>query len=158
VRVSFDTNHRPALWPLARARAVMTEAIRLADICLPSRDDAVALFRRDEPDAIVDRCLALGAGIVALKLGARGAVVADAANRHALPAFPCRPVDATGAGDTFGGAFVARLVAGDDLAAAGRYAACAAELSTEGCGAVAPIPAADAVQRALAAAARPSAR
>jgi 2-dehydro-3-deoxygluconokinase len=152
VRVSFDTNHRPKLWPVARARAVMTEAIRLADICLPSWDDAAAIFGLDEPDAIVDRCLALGAGTVALKLGARGALVADAAHRHLVPAFPCRPVDATGAGDTFGGAFVARLVAGDDLAAAGRYAACAAALSTEGYGAVGPIPTADAVRRALAAA------
>jgi 2-dehydro-3-deoxygluconokinase len=136
----------------------MTEAIRLADICLPSRDDAAAIFGLAEPDAIVDRCLALGAGIVALKLGARGAIVADAAQRHAVAAFPCRPVDATGAGDTFGGAFVARLVAGDGLEAAGRYAGCAAALSTEGYGAVEPIPTADAVQRALAAATQPAER
>jgi 2-dehydro-3-deoxygluconokinase len=152
VRVSFDTNLRPKLWPLPRARAVMTEAIRLADICLPSWDDAVAILGLEEPEAIVDRCLALGAGIVALKLGARGAIVADASQRHRIAAFACRPVDATGAGDTFGGAFVARLVAGDDLAAAGRWAACAAALSTEGLGAVEPIPSADAVRRALAAA------
>jgi 2-dehydro-3-deoxygluconokinase len=151
-RVSFDTNHRPALWPLPRARALTAEAIRLADICLPSRDDALALFGREDPDAIVDHCLALGARIVALKLGANGALVADGAQRHRIAPFPCRPVDATGAGDTFGGAFVARLVAGDGLAEAGRYAAAAAALSTEGFGAVAPIPRAEAVRRALAAA------
>jgi 2-dehydro-3-deoxygluconokinase len=58
-------------------------------------------------------------------------------------------VDATGAGDTFGGAFVARLVAGDSLRDAGRYAAAAAALSTQGFGAVAPIPHADAVRAAL---------
>jgi 2-dehydro-3-deoxygluconokinase len=56
------------------------------------------------------------------------------------------PVDATGAGDAFGGAFVARLVAGDDLERAGRYGAATAALSTEGYGAVAPIP--HAAQRA----------
>jgi 2-dehydro-3-deoxygluconokinase len=152
VRVSFDTNLRLKLWPLARARAVTAEAIRLADICLPSHEDAVALFGRDDPDAIVDHCLALGARIVALKLGAHGALVADGAQRHRIAPFPCRPVDATGAGDTFGGAFVARLVAGDGLADAGRYAAAAAALSTEGYGAVAPIPNAEAVRRSLAAA------
>ena len=62
---------------------------------------------------------------------------------------PCQPVDATGAGDAFGGAFVARLVAGDALAQAGRYAAAAAALSTEGYGAVAPIPHAARVRAAL---------
>ena len=54
---------------------------------------------------------------------------------------PADAVDATGAGDTFGGAFVARRVAGDGLREAGEYAAVAAALSTEGYGAVAPIPA-----------------
>ena len=62
---------------------------------------------------------------------------------------PCRPVDATGAGDAFGGAFVARIVAGDDLETAGRYAAATAALSTEGYGAVAPIPRAAQVRAAL---------
>jgi 2-dehydro-3-deoxygluconokinase len=60
-------------------------------------------------------------------------------------------VDATGAGDTFGGAFVARLVAGDALVAAARYAAAAAALSPEGYGAVEPIPHAARVREALAA-------
>jgi 2-dehydro-3-deoxygluconokinase len=100
----------------------------------------------------VDHCLALGARVVALKLGERGAIVASATERHRIAPFPCRPVDATGAGDTFGGAFVARLVAGDGLAAAGRYAAAAAALSTQGYGAVAPIPRAEQVRAALAAA------
>ena len=93
---------------------------------------------------------ALGAKTVALKLGERGAIVADAGQRHRIAPFACKPVDATGAGDTFGGAFVARLIAGDALADAGRYAAAAAALSTEGYGAVAPIPRAAEVRAALA--------
>lgn len=149
-RVSFDTNLRLKLWPVARARAVMTEAMRLADICLPSYDDVHALTGETDPDAVVDHCLRLGARIVALKLGAEGALVADARQRHRIAPHPCRPVDATGAGDTFGGAFVARLIAGDSLPDAGRYAAVAAALSTEAYGAVDPIPGAVAVRRALA--------
>jgi 2-dehydro-3-deoxygluconokinase len=58
-------------------------------------------------------------------------------------------VDATGAGDTFGGAFVARWVAGDTLLEAGRYAATAAALSTQGYGAVEPIPRRSQVEQAL---------
>ena len=150
VRVSFDTNLRTKLWPIELARAVMTEAIRACDICLPSHDDLAAVTGLSEPDALIDHCLGLGAAVVALKVGAQGAWVADANQRVHIAPHPCRPVDATGAGDTFGGAFVARLLAGDSLEAAGRYAAVAAALSTEGFGAVEPIPTAAAVRAAMA--------
>jgi 2-dehydro-3-deoxygluconokinase len=152
VKVSFDTNLRLKLWPLDRARAVMSDVMRLAHICLPSYEDVSAITGLTEPQAIVDHCLRLGAEVVALKLGERGAIVASAQERHVIAPFPCQPVDATGAGDTFGGAFVARLVAGDGLLAAGRYAAAAAALSTQGYGAVAPIPHAAAVRAAMEAA------
>jgi 2-dehydro-3-deoxygluconokinase len=149
-KVSFDTNLRLKLWSIERARAVMSDVMRLADICLPSHDDVQAITGIEDDDALVDHCLRLGAKTVALKLGERGAIVADAGQRHRIEPFPCRPVDATGAGDAFGGAFVARLIAGDPLAEAGRYAAATAALSTEGYGAVAPIPRAAEVRAALA--------
>jgi 2-dehydro-3-deoxygluconokinase len=147
--VSFDTNLRLKLWSIDRARAVMNDVIARCDICLPSYDDVVAITGLTEADALVDHCLRLGAKTVALKLGAEGALVADASRRVRIAPHACTPVDATGAGDTFGGAFVARLVAGDDLEAAGRYAAVAAALSTEGYGAVDPIPTAARVREAL---------
>jgi 2-dehydro-3-deoxygluconokinase len=149
VRVSFDTNLRLKLWPLERARPAIEKAIGCADICLPSHDDLMALTGLSEPEAMLDHCLALGAGVVALKCGAQGAWVADRSRRIRIAPHPCHAVDATGAGDAFGGAFVARLVAGDDLERAGRYAAATAALSTEGYGAVAPIPNAERVLAAL---------
>lgn len=149
VRVSFDTNLRRQLWPLARARAVMREVLRQCQIALPSYDDIVPITELERPEAIVDHCLDLGAQVVALKLGTRGALVANATERHHIRAHPCRPVDSTGAGDVFGGAFVARLLAGDSLLAAGRYAAVTAALSTQGHGTIGPIPRAVAVRKAL---------
>lgn len=149
VAVSFDTNLRRKLWPLARARALIGDLIGQSDICLPSLDDLQVLTGLSDPDAIADHCLRLGARTVALKLGAAGALVADAGQRHRIAPHPCHCIDATGAGDTFGGAFVARRVAGDGLREAGEYAAVAAALSTEGWGAVAPIPDAAAVRRAM---------
>ena len=148
--VSFDTNLRLKLWPLDRARAVMGDVMRRCTICLPSHEDVSAITGLSRPQAIVDHCLALGARVVALKLGSQGAIVASPSERHTIAPFACRPVDATGAGDTFGGAFVARLIAGDSLLDAGRYAAAAAALSTQGYGAVAPIPRAATVRAALA--------
>lgn len=149
VQVSFDTNLRLKLWGVTRARGVITEAIRQCDICLPGYEDMVALTGMKDDDEIVDHCLSLGARVVALKLGERGALVASANERHRIAPHPCRPVDATGAGDTFGGAFVSRLIAGDGLLQAARYAGVAAALSTEGFGAVEPIPRKSQVLKAL---------
>ena len=148
--VSFDTNLRLKLWGRDRARAVILDAMSLSDICLPSLDDVAALTGIADPDRLVDLALGRGAEVVALKLGREGALVADASARHRIPPYPVTAVDATGAGDTFGGAFVARRLAGDDLLAAGRYAAVAAALSTTGYGAVDPIPRRERVEAALA--------
>jgi 2-dehydro-3-deoxygluconokinase len=151
VAVSFDTNLRLKLWSLDLARAVTESALRRCTIALPSYDDMTVLTGLSAPDAIVDHCLALGARTVALKLGADGAIVADSQQRNRIAPHRCTPVDATGAGDTFGGTFIARVVAGDSPLEAGRYAAVAAALSTEGYGAVEPIPRAADVRRAMAA-------
>jgi len=148
--VSFDTNMRLRLWSKERARGVITDMMGQCDVCLPSYDDVVVLTGIENEDALVDFALARGAKIVALKLGERGALVASATERHRIPAYPVTAIDATGAGDTFGGAFVTRLIRGDGLLAAGRYAAVAAAISTTGFGAVAPIPGAEQVKTALA--------
>ncbi|MEO1612160.1 MAG: PfkB family carbohydrate kinase, partial [Pseudomonadota bacterium] len=93
---------------------------------------------------------ALGAKIVALTIGAEGALLGDASGVSAIAPPQARAVDASGAGDCFDGAFLARLLAGDSPKAAADYAVTAAALSVEGYGAVAPIPTADAVAARLA--------
>jgi len=137
--VSFDTNLRLRLWPLARATAVIHAAIALADLVFPSLDDAQALTGLQAPDAIADFYLTL-CPVVMLKLGAEGLLVATREERRRIPGYKVPAVDATGAGDTLAGAFLARRVAGEDLWDAARYANAAAALSTTGYGAVAPIP------------------
>jgi 2-dehydro-3-deoxygluconokinase len=149
-RVAYDTNYRPRLWPITRAAAVIHAAIAQADIALPSLEDATALTGLAQPEAITDFYLRLGPPMVVLKLGAQGALLATAEGRVRIPPFPCTPVDGTGAGDTFCGSLLARLIAGDEPEAACRYAAAAAALKTEGYGAVAPIPREAAVRAAMA--------
>jgi len=148
--VSYDTNLRLSLWPLARARAVILATVGMADYCLPSLDDAASLTGLRDPDAVADELLRLGAKVVVLKLGAEGALVADPVRRVRLPGHAVELVDATGAGDCFDGAFLARVAAGDDPVEAARYANAAAALSVTGRGAVAPIPTAAAVRAFLA--------
>ncbi|MCX7271785.1 MAG: sugar kinase [Burkholderiales bacterium] len=140
VPVSYDLNHRARLWPAARAAAIARATIAQCDLFLPSLDEAAALFGIGSADALIDWSHALGARRVAVKAGAAGAVVSDGVSRVTIPGHPVTAIDATGAGDCFGGVLVARLVAGDPLADAARAACVAAALSTTGYGAVAPLP------------------
>jgi 2-dehydro-3-deoxygluconokinase len=149
VAVSYDTNLRLRLWPLDRARAVIHAAVALADILRPSMDDATHLTGLADPDRIVDFYLSMGPKIVALTLGSEGALIATRERREWMAPVRAKLVDATGAGDMFDGAFLAEYLRTGDPFAAGRYANVAAALSTEGYGAVAPMPRRAAVEKAL---------
>ena len=149
VAVSYDTNLRSRLWAIDRARAIIHAAAGLSDILKTSIEDAEQLVALDDADRIVDFYLGLGARIVALTLGRDGAIIATGDRRERIAARVVKPVDATGAGDMFAGAFLAEYLRTDDPFAAGRYANIAAALSTEGYGAVAPMPKRAAVEAAM---------
>lgn len=151
--ISFDSNLRLKLWPLARAKAMIGAVAALAEYFFPSLEDARALAGVDDADALVDWAHGLGARHVFLKLGAEGVIVSDGARRERLAAHRVNAVDATGAGDCFAGCALARIAAGDSIWDAARYANAAAALATTGFGAVAPLPRPDAVRALLGASA-----
>ncbi len=139
-KVAYDTNYRPRLWPPARAAAVMQAAIAQADYVFPGLEDAEAMLGLTDPDAILDHYLRLGPRVAVLKMGEAGAYFATPDRRVRLPPHRVDVVDATGAGDTLCGSFLARVLAGDEAEEATRYANVAAALKCTGYGAVAPIP------------------
>ena len=94
------------------------------DVFFPNNEEGQALTGESEPEAIA---AALGqcypAAMIVLKLDADGALVhRDGAATHVPPASAPSVVDATGAGDSFAGAFLARLIGGADPIEAARFA------------------------------------
>jgi len=150
VKVTYDPNLRLKLWELQRAKAVICATAAMSDHFLPSLDDVRRLSGLTDPEAIHDWCLALGAAAVTLKIGPDGVITGNGAKRQRIPGYRVNCVDATGAGDCFDGAFVARLAAGDSIFDAARYANAAAALTTTGYTAIAPIPRPAAVRELLA--------
>jgi 2-dehydro-3-deoxygluconokinase len=148
-KLSFDSNLRLKLWPLARARALIGAAAAAADYLFTSRDDARALSGLEEPEAQLDWAHRLGAKNVLLMCGAQGAIASDGAQRERISGFKVDAVDATGAGDCLCGATLARVAAGGSLFDAARYGNAAAALKTTAFGAVAPLPRPEAVRRLL---------
>ncbi|WP_333777314.1 carbohydrate kinase family protein [Streptomyces sp. IBSBF 3136] len=84
------------------------------DVLLPSRDEACLLTGLTEPGDAAAKLSRLVPLVVA-KAGPAGALVARAGTVLAqLPAVAAVPLDTTGAGDAFTGAFLAALLAGAD--------------------------------------------
>lgn len=104
------------------------------DVLLPNFDEGRVLSGASEPEAIARRLAELYPGaLVVLKLDANGSVVLDGGPDGVLTEVPPAPqttadgwlpVDATGAGDSFAGAFLARWLADGraDPVAAARFA------------------------------------
>jgi len=93
------------------------------DVIFPNFDEGRVLTGEREPEAIAQRLMEHYPGaIVALKLDARGALVGHDGALTYLPPTPDRALDATGAGDAFAGAFLARWVRGASPEEAAEFA------------------------------------
>jgi 2-dehydro-3-deoxygluconokinase len=140
VKISYDTNLRLKLWPLNQARDVINQVVPMCDVLLPSLDDVTSLTGLQEPKKIIDYYLKLGAKLVVLKQGEQGVLVADGHNESCISGHAVKTIDATGAGDTFDGAFLSEWIRSNDPFKAAEYANAAAALSTTRYGAVNSIP------------------
>jgi 2-dehydro-3-deoxygluconokinase len=113
-RIAFDPNVRLALWESAQAAAATIEAaLAIADIALPSTEDAGLLLGVDDPIEQMNRLQAAGVREIALTLGAGGCLVSDGGVRTRLPAPRAASIaDTSGAGDAFNGAYLAARLGG----------------------------------------------
>ena len=99
---------RPRLWrDLAEARHAVEAAVALADIVLPSEVDGTLIWDEADPQRQLDRYAALGAGEIALTLGAAGARLRCGGEDQAVASLSVEAVDTSGAGDSFNGAYLA---------------------------------------------------
>ena len=139
-QVSYDTNYRPRLWPREEAFEALLEMLPMTDLFFPSVDDLSLLTGLKDPFAMLAWSRQHGAQKTILKRGPEGVLVDHCGGIEVISGHPVHPVDASGAGDCFVGCLLARLSLGDDLLEAARYGNAAAALSTQGFGAVGPIP------------------
>ena len=118
----FDPNIRPRLWEDAQTmRACLTRAAASASIALPSFDDEAAVFGDSCIEQCAGRWLRSGAGEVVVKNGGGPVAVSMPDGSIVTLTFDSvKPVDSTGAGDSFNGGYLAARLAGEapDQAAA----------------------------------------
>ncbi len=129
VMVSFDPNYRKdiiAREPYMRACA---EVFQRCNLFLPSLGEAAPFCPGASDELEACRRIAASGKMVALKKGADGSHGFVSDRDMAFPAFPADEADPTGAGDSFGGALIARLMDGKDFFEAVRYGTAAGAIA-----------------------------
>jgi len=120
--VSFDPNLRPEMMPLDLILAICEPVIRKARILLPNAQEAMMLTGKANALEACEELLGRGPEIVVLKEAKDGCTIFGRNDVVRLPAFEVKEVDPTGAGDSFGAAFIVEYLAGASWRDAARFA------------------------------------
>jgi fructokinase len=111
VLVMLDPNCRPSATRDAAAfRARIERLARRADVVKVSDDDLRFVDPNATPDRAIDRLLAFGVRVVLRTDGGRSVEVWTASGRVSVPVPEVEVVDTVGAGDAFGGGFLAAWI------------------------------------------------
>lgn len=124
VRVGFDPNYRPKLWPVSDVcRDAFAKAASLSDYALVTLDDHVALWGASDSLAIAKQWQGFGAKEVIVKEGGSNCLIlSDASQINVPPAALLKPKDTTGAGDSFAAGYLGSRALGGSQEEAARTA------------------------------------
>ncbi len=106
------------------------------DLLFVNESEGKMLTGSEAPREVVERLRVLGASDVVVKLGGKGCVVFAGNGEYAAPGFAVEAIDTTGAGDCFGGGFLAALRHGKNIMDAACFANAVGALKVSQLGAV----------------------
>lgn len=111
--VSFDVNHRAALWSHADAAPELARLSAAADLVFVGRDEAEDLW--GEGDAVQLHARLGLRGTVVVKDGGLGATAFDGTTTTFEPAIPVQVVEPVGAGDAFAAGYLSAMLGEQDV-------------------------------------------
>ncbi len=117
VKVSFDVNHRSALWDNDSAVEVYGRLVERADLVFAGVEEAGMLVHSAEDldlESLAQAIAELGPAQVIIKRGPAGCLAIIDGETYDAPAVQIDPLDTVGAGDAFVGGYLADLCAGAD--------------------------------------------
>lgn len=111
----------------APVRPLPDSVLSLIDILTPNESEARILTgkppaARVEPESVARKLLNRGVKQIVMTLGEKGALCVSASGEKHVPAIPVKPVDTTGAGDSFNAGLAVALANGDKIEDAVRFA------------------------------------
>ncbi|WAJ71974.1 carbohydrate kinase family protein [Catenovulum adriaticum] len=109
--ISFDPNYRVDLWPgrLDEFIEKSLEFIQMADIVKVSEEELELLTKHSDLQMGCDLLHEQGVTVVTVTIGSKGCYLSTKEKKSIIPAYEIKPIDTTGAGDSFIGALLYQL-------------------------------------------------
>lgn len=157
--ISYDPNYRAPLWDSKEAAIEgMRSVVSYVDVMKISDEETALLTDIVEPECAAKKLVDMGVSIVAVTLGADGALVCTKEGGVVVPGFKADMVDTTGAGDSFWGGFLKCLLESgkrpedislQEAAEFARYGNAVASLCVEKRGAIPAMPSVEEIEERL---------
>jgi len=148
--ISYDPNYRAPLWSSKEvAIDKMRSLLPYVDVMKLSDDETELLTGQVKPEKAAMKLLTLGISVVAITLGADGALVCTKDGSAIVTGYKANVVDTTGAGDSFWGGFLNELlnskkkpqeISLEDAVSFAKYGNAVASLCVEKRGAIPAMP------------------
>lgn len=157
--ISYDPNYRAPLWDSKEAAIEgMRSVISYVDVMKISDEETTLLTDIVEPEGAAKKLVDMGVSVVAVTLGADGALVCTKEGSVIVPGYKANMVDTTGAGDSFWGGFLKCLlesgkrpenVGMQEAAEFAKYGNAVASLCVEKRGAIPAMPSVEEIEERL---------
>ena len=114
--ISYDPNYRAPLWD-SREKAIegMRSVLSYVDVMKISDEETELLTGISDPEMAAKKLIENGISIVAVTLGADGALICTKEGCEHVKGYQVRIVDTTGAGDSFWGGFLTQLLESEKM-------------------------------------------
>ncbi len=157
--ISYDPNYRAPLWD-GREAAIegMRSVVPYIDVMKISDEETALLTDVEDPKGAAEKLVEAGVPLVAVTLGAAGALVCTKEGSRIVPGFQANMVDTTGAGDSFWGGFLNMLLESgkrpcdvtlEEAVSFARFGNAVASLCVEKRGAIPAMPTPEEVEKRL---------
>ena len=137
--VAFDPDYRALSWKSVEEASIYYYlAMQKSDILITTREEmdvleTIMLPGNVDDDRSAGFALHNGVSLIVIKHGEDGSVAySSEGNKYLQSAFPSRVISLQGAGDSYSGTFMSRIVRGKSIEEAMRYASASAALTVSG--------------------------
>ncbi len=157
--ISYDPNYRAPLWDSKGAAiAGMRSVVDYVDVMKISDEETALLTDVEDPEGAAKKLVEAGVPLVAVTLGSKGALVCTKEGSKVVPGYKANMVDTTGAGDSFWGGFLEKLLESgkkpcevtlEEAAEFAKFGNAVASLCVEKRGAIPAMPTLEEVQKRM---------
>lgn len=130
-KITFDPNIRPELMKDDGCMSRIQKIMRKTSIFMPGKSELLMLTDSQTVEEACKKCFCgYGMDMIVMKNGSKGSVIYTENAEYPFGIYKVEAIDATGAGDSFDGAFLVSLLEGKTLEDAAKAASAAAALNT----------------------------